>query len=116
MHSEKTLSTMRAVRAVKRITFNPSEAYSGTLYVHMSNLTQMRTRSSCLALWRSALTSTLLAGTPITFWFRMVVKVAATILEETVGYDIYKTFRALFLPGERRDNKVRHFLSSGPLQ
>ena len=27
MHSEKTLSTMRAVRAVKRITFNPSEAY-----------------------------------------------------------------------------------------
>ena len=35
---------------------------------------------------------------------KLVVKFAATTLDETVGYDIYKIFQDLFLPAEKRDN------------
>ena len=38
-HRDKTLNAMKAPRAVKRITFNPSEANPGkTLYVHVPRL------------------------------------------------------------------------------
>ena len=40
-HNEKTLNAMKAPRAVKRITFNPSEASSGeTQHVHVPKLNQ----------------------------------------------------------------------------
>ena len=32
---------------------------------------------------------------------KLVVKFAGTILQDTVGYDIYKTLEDLFLPGEK---------------
>ena len=35
---------------------------------------------------------------------KLVVKFAGTVLDETVGHDIYKAFQDLFLPGEKRDN------------
>ena len=38
-HSEKTMNAMKAPHAVKRITFNPSEAKPGkTLYVYVPKL------------------------------------------------------------------------------
>ena len=37
---------------------------------------------------------------------KLVVKFESTIMQETVGYDIYKTFQDLFLPGEKRDNMI----------
>jgi len=37
---------------------------------------------------------------------KLVVKFESTILEQTVGYDIYNIFQDLFLPGEKRDNMV----------
>ena len=37
---------------------------------------------------------------------KLVVKFEGTILEETVDYDIYKTFGDLFLSEEKRDNMV----------
>jgi len=37
---------------------------------------------------------------------KLVVKFAGHTLQDTVGYDIYKTFEDLFLPVERRDNMV----------
>ena len=37
---------------------------------------------------------------------KLVVKFAAMTLDETVGYDIYKTFQDLFLPEEKRGNMV----------
>ena len=37
---------------------------------------------------------------------RLVVKFAGTILQDTVGYDIYKTFEGLFLSQEERDNRI----------
>ena len=46
---------------------------------------------------------------------KLVVKFAATVLDETVGYDIYKTFQELFLPGEKRDNMVPEGIQSEDL-
>ena len=37
---------------------------------------------------------------------RMVVKFGGTTLQDTVDYDVYKTFTDLFLPEEKRDNMV----------
>ena len=40
-HSKKIMRAMKATRAVKRITFNPSEANPGeTLYVHVPKLNE----------------------------------------------------------------------------
>ena len=46
---------------------------------------------------------------------KLVVKFAAAVLDETVGYDIYKTFQDLFLPGEKRDNMVPEGIQSEDL-
>ena len=46
---------------------------------------------------------------------KLVVKFAATVLDETVGYDIYKIFQDLFLPGEKRDNMVSEGIQSEDL-
>ena len=43
---------------------------------------------------------------------RLVVKFAGTTLEDTVGYDIYKIFQDLFLPGEKRNNMVPESIQS----
>ena len=37
-----------------------------------------------------------------------VVKYSGTILQDTVGYDIYKIFKDLFLSQEERDNMLQH--------
>ena len=46
---------------------------------------------------------------------KLVVKFAGTVFDETVGYDIYKTFQDLFLPGEKRDNMVPEGIQSDDL-
>ena len=46
---------------------------------------------------------------------KLVVKFAGTILQDTVGYDIYKTFEDLFLPGEKRNNIVHEGIQSEDL-
>ena len=46
---------------------------------------------------------------------KLVVKFAATVLDETIGYDIYRTFQDLFLPGEKRDNMVPEGIQSEDL-
>ena len=43
---------------------------------------------------------------------KLVVKFEGTILEETVGYEIYKIFQDLFLPGEKRENMVPEGIQS----
>ena len=46
---------------------------------------------------------------------KLVVKFEGTILEATVGHDIYNTFGHLFLPGEQRDNMVPEGIQSEDL-
>ena len=46
---------------------------------------------------------------------QLVVKFGGTILEDTVDYDVYKTFGDLFLPSEKRDNMVPEGIQSDDL-
>ena len=46
---------------------------------------------------------------------KLVVNFEGTTFEETVGHDIYKTFQDLFLPGEKRNNKVPKSIQSEDL-
>ena len=45
----------------------------------------------------------------------MVVKFGGTTLQDTVDYDVYKTFTDLFLPEEKRDNMVPEGIQSEKL-
>ena len=113
-HSEKTLHAIKAERAVKRITFNPSEANPGnTLYVYVPKLNENEVLvPGSLAL---VFDIDLSGGEANNFLVqyitralvdKLVVKFAGRILEETVGYGIYKTFEDLFLSQEERGNII----------
>ena len=122
-HSEKTLKAIKAHRAVKRITFNPSEASPGeTLYVHVPKLNQKEVivPNSLALIFDIDLSgghanNFLVQNVSRALMDKLVVKFAGTVLYETVGYDIYKTFQDLFLPGGKHDNMVPEGIQSEDL-
>ena len=122
-HSVKTLKAMKAPRSVKRITFNPSEANPGeTLYVHVPKLNKNEVLvPGSLALRFDIDLSGghadnfLVQNVSRALVSQMAVKFGGTTLEETVDYDVYKTFQDLFLPGEKRDNMVQEGIQSEDL-
>ena len=105
--TKKIIRAMKAPRAVKRITFNPSEANPGeTLYVHVPKLNENEVLvPNSLALIfdidlsRGHANNFLVQNVSQALVDKLFVKFEGTILEETVGNDIYNTFRDLFLPG-----------------
>ena len=113
-HSVKTLKAVKAPRSAKRITFNPSEANPGeTLYVHVPKLNKNEVLvPGSLALRFDIDLSGghadnfLVQNVSRALVSQMAVKFGGTTLEETVDYDVYKTFQDLFLPGEKHDNMV----------
>ena len=120
---KKILRAMKALHAVKRITFNPSEANPGeTLYVHVPKLNEneVLVPNSLALLFDIDLSgghanNFLVQNVSRALVDKLVVKFEGTILEETVGHDIYNTFRDLFLPGEQRDNMVPEGIQSEDL-
>ena len=122
-HSEKTKKAMKAPRSVKRITFNPSEANPGeTLYVHVPKLNKNEVLvPGSLALQFDIdlsgghANNFLVQNVTRALVSKMAVKFGGTTLEETVDYDVYKTFQDLFLPGEKRDNMVPEGIQSEDL-
>jgi len=122
-YSEKTVHAMKAERAVNRITFTPSEANPGsTLYVSVPKLNE----NEVLVPGSLALVFDIdLAGGDANNFLvqnvtralvdRLVVKFAGTILQDTIGYDIYKTFEDLFLSQEERDNRILEGIQSEDL-
>ena len=122
-HSEKTKNAMKAPRSVKRITFNPSEANPGeTLYVHVPKLNKNEVLvPSSLALRFDIdlsgghANNFLVQNVSRALVSQMTVKFGGTTLEETVKYDVYKTFSVLFLPGVKRDNMVPEGIQSEDL-
>ena len=104
-HSEKTLGAMKAERTVKRITFNPSEAKPGeTLYVSVPKLSEHEVIvSGSLALVFNINLSGghannyLVQNVSRALVDKLHVKFAATSVQDTDGYDIYKIFEDLFL-------------------
>ena len=114
-HIEKTLRALKAERAVKRIDFDKTEALpEQTLYVSVPQLNENEVIvPGSLALRfnidlsgghaNNFLVQTV-GGALVS---KLVVKYSTDILEETDGYDIYKTFEDLFLPQEERDNMLQ---------
>ena len=122
-HSEKTLNAMKAPRSVKRITFNPSEANPGeTLYVHVPKLNKNEVLVPGSLALRFDIdlsgghaNNFLVQNVTRALVSQMAVKFGGTTLEETVDYDVYKTFQDLFLPGEKRDNMLSEGIQSEDL-
>ena len=122
-HSKKIMRAMKAPRAVKRITFNPSEANPGeTLYVHVPKLNEneVLVPNSLALIFDIDLSgghanNFLVQNVSRALVDKLVVKFEGAILEDTVGHDIYNTFRDLFLPGEKRDNMVPEGIQSEDL-
>ena len=122
-HRKKIMNAMKAKRAVKRITFNPSEANPGeTLYVYVPKLNEneVLAPNSLALIFDIDLSgghanNFLVQNVSRALVDKLVVKFAGTTLEETVGHDIYNTFSDLFLPGEKRDNMVPEGIQSEDL-
>ena len=121
--SEKTLGALRAERAVKRITFDRTEANPGeTLYVSVPKLNE----NEVLVPGSLALRFNIdLSGGHANNYLvdnvgralveKLVVKYSGTILQDTVDYDIYKIFEDLFLSQEERDNRLQDGIQSQDL-
>ena len=122
-HNEKTLNAMKALRTVKRITFNPSEANPGethNVYVPKLDENEVIVPNSLALIFDIDLSgghanNFLVQNVSRALVEKLVVKVAGAVLDETVGHDIYKTFQDLFLPGEKRDNMVPEGIQSEDL-
>ena len=112
--SKKTYGGLKAMRAVKRITFNPSGANPGeTLNVNVPKLNEneVLVPNTLALVFDIDLTggqanNFLVQNVSRALVDKLVVKFAGTTLQDTVGYDIYKIFQDLFLPGEKRDSMV----------
>ena len=113
-HSERTLRAMKATRAVKRITFNPSEANpSETLNVRVPKLNEKEALVPDSLVLRFDIdlsggheNNFLVQNVSCALVDKLVVKCAGTTLQDMVEYGIYKTLDDLFLSGEKRDNMV----------
>ena len=121
--TKKIIRAMKALRAVKRITFNPSEANPGeTLNVHVPKLNEneVLVPNSLALIFDIDLSgghgnNFLVQNVSRALVDKLVVKFEGTILEQTVGHDIYKTFSDLFLPAEQRDNMAPEGIQSEDL-
>ena len=121
--SEKTLGALKAERAVKRITFERTEANpQETLYVSVPKLNENEVivpgslalrfnidLSGCHA------NNFLVNNVGRALVDKLVVKYSGNILQQTVGYDIYRIFEDLFLSQEERDNMLQDGIQSDGL-
>ena len=124
-HSEKVLGAMKAERTVKRITFDKSEANPGeTLYVHVPKLAENEVivTGSLALVFNINLKVTgahddnyLVQNVSRALVDRFTVKFAGTTVQDTVSYDIYKTFEDLFLSRDERENMLREGIQSDDL-
>jgi len=112
-HYLKNLGMMKAERAVKRITFDRTEANPGeTLYVSVPKLN----KNEVIVPGSLALVFNLKVGGHANNFLvqnvsrvlvdKSVVNFSGTILQDTVGYDVYKIFGDLFLPEDERESKI----------
>jgi len=105
---------MKAERAVKRITFDRTEASPGeTLYVSVPKLNENEVLVPGLLALRFDIdlsgghaNNFLVQNVTRALVDKLVVKFAGTILQDTVGYDIYKIFDDLFLSQEKQDGMI----------
>ena len=124
-HSEKVLGAIKAERTVKRITFNPSEANPGeTLYVSVPKLAENEVIvSGSLALvfninlkvTGAHANNYLVQNVSRALVDKFTVKFAATTVQDTDSYGIYKIFEDLFLSLTERANMLSEGIQSSDL-
>jgi len=99
------LKAIKAPRAVKRITFDRSDANPGeTLYVHVPKLNENEVLVSGslglrfdMDLSGGHANNYLVQNVSRALVSKIVVKLAGTILQDTDGYDLFKIYEDLFL-------------------
>ncbi|MCV6575504.1 MAG: hypothetical protein OIF58_07190 [Cohaesibacter sp.] len=114
---------MKAERAVKRVTFDRSEASPGaTVYVAVPKLNEneVLVPGSLALLFNIDLSeghanNFLVQNVTRALIDRLVVKYAGKTLHDTVGYDIFKIWEDLFLSQEERDNMILEGIQSEDL-
>ena len=121
-HSEKVLGAMKAERTVKRITFNPTEANPGeTLYVSVPKLAanEVIVASSLALVFNINLKVTgahadnhLVQNVSRALVDKFTVKFAATNVQDTDSYSVYKIFEDLFLSKDERENMLSEGIQS----
>ena len=121
-HSKKVFGAMKAERTVKRITFNPTEANPGeTLYVSVPKLAdkEVIVAGSLALVFNINLKTTgahannyLVQNVSRALVDKFTVKFAATTVQDTASYNIYKTFEDLFLSKDERDNMLPEGIQS----
>ena len=122
-HRSKTLFAIKSPRAVKRITFDKSEASPGeTLYVRVPKLNKNEVLvPGSLALQFDIdlsgghANNFLVQNVSRALVKKMVVKFAGTILQDTADYDLLKIYEDLLLSQEQRDEMVREGIQSEDL-
>ena len=122
-HKSKTLFAIKGPRAVKRITFDKSEASpGGTLYVRVPKLNKNEVLVPGSLALRFDIdlsgghaNNFLVQNVSRALVKKMVVKFAGTILQDTADYDLFKIYEDLFLSQEQRDEMVREGIQSEDL-
>ena len=124
-HSEKVLGAMKAERTVKRITLNPTSANPGeTLYVSVPKLAvnEVIVPGSLALVFDINLKVTgahannyLVQNVSRALVDKFVLRFAATTVQETASYGIYKTFEDLFRSRDERENMLREGIQSTDL-
>ena len=124
-HSEKVLGAMKAERTVKRINFNPTSANPGeSLYVSVPKLAvnEVIVPGSLALVFDINLKVTgahaqnyLVQNVSRALVDKFKVKFAATTVQDTDSYNIYKTFEDLFRSRDERENMLREGIQSTDL-
>jgi len=129
-HTSKTFNAIKAHRAVKRITFERSEASPGeTLYVHVPKLNENEVLvPGSLGLWFDIdltgghANNFLVQNVSRVLVSKMVVKFAGTILQDTDGYDLTKYTRICSFRKSSattwclKESRAKICARSGPMQ
>ncbi|KAL9968202.1 hypothetical protein ACROYT_G026549 [Oculina patagonica] len=121
--TEKILGALKAERAVKRITFDRTEANpEETLYVSVPKLNENEVIvPGSLALRFNIdlsgghANNFLVDNVSRALVDKFVVKYEGTVVQDTVGYDIYKIFEDFFHSQEERDDRVPDGIQSEDL-
>jgi len=119
-HKSKIPHAIKAPRAVKRITFDRTEASQGeTLYVHVPKLNENEVivpgslgLRFDIDLAGGHANNYLVQNVSRVLVSKMVVKFAGTILQDTDGYDLFKIYEDLFLSQQQRDDMVLEGIQS----
>ena len=122
-NNEKIMNSMKAPYAVKRITFNSSEASPGErleVRVPKLNKNEVLVPGSLALRFDNDLSgghanNYLVQNVSRALVSQQVVKFGGTTLDDIVDFDVYKIFTDLFLPEETRGNMLSEGIQSKKL-